>query len=552
MTHPGRGDVRMMVRARWAGAVGVCVLLPWLNPAAGGPSAVMQPWFITAAACLLLWALVAPPVSRLHLSAALLLAAVLTGVGRAAPPVLLAVAGLVVMALSASAAGASGSRPWTVSAIAFGWLCAALVSSVFALAQYFGLSAELGPWVDPASVGEAFANLRQRNQFATLTSIGIVAILWQIERGARLSFAIPGVVLLAVANAASGSRTGVLQIGLIVSLTWWWCRPLERRTTVICLSAVLAYGLGAVLLPLLLQEIAGVTVQNAFARLAASDGCSSRSVLWSNVLHLVAQKPWWGWGWGELDFAHFTTLYPGARFCDILDNAHNLPLQLAVELGVPIAVLVVGGFGLWVVGQRPWREQDATRRMAWGVAAVILLHSMLEYPLWYGPFQMAFGFSLGFLARPGPVPADSAVGRVGRAIMFSSLVGALLFAVWDYHRISQLYTVPEERSALYRGRSLPRVGDSWLFRDQLGFAELSVTPLTLENAGTMNQLALDLLHYSPEPRVIESAIASAMLLHREDEALWLLARYRAAFPQDYEKWSMSEGLRKPGTELFKD
>ncbi len=27
--------------------------------------------------------------------------------------------------------------------------------------------------------------------------------------------------------------------------------------------------------------------------------------------------------------------------------------------------------------------------MAWGVLAIILLHSLLEYPLWYGPFQMA-------------------------------------------------------------------------------------------------------------------------------------------------------------------
>ena len=541
-----------MVRARWAGAVVICVLLPWLNSAAGGPSAVMQPWFVAAAACLLLWALVAPAVSRLHLAAALLLAAVLTGVGRAAPPVLLAVAGLVVIALSASAAGAPGYRPWTVSAIASGWLCAALVSSVLALVQYFGLSGELGAWIDPTSAGEAFANLRQRNQFATLTSIGIVAMLWQVERGSRLSRAIPGVVLLAVANAASASRTGVLQVGLIVALAWWWRRPLERRTTVICLSAVLAYGLAAVLLPLSLQQIAGVTVQNAFARLAASDGCSSRAVLWSNVLHLISQKPWWGWGWGELDFAHFTTLYPGARFCDILDNAHNLPLHLAVELGVPIAVLVVGGFVLWVVRQLPWREQDATRRMAWGVTAVILLHSMLEYPLWYGPFQMAFGFSLGLLAQPRPLPPDGVVGRFGRAIMYLGLAGALLFSVWDYHRISQLYTAPAERSVLYRGRPLPRVGDSWLFRDQLGFADLSVTPLTLENAGMMHQLGMELLHYSPEPRVIESAIASAMLLHREDEALWLLARYRAAFPQEYEKWAMSGGLRKPAAAAFKD
>ena len=48
-----------------------------------------------------------------------------------------------------------------------------------------------------------------------------------------------------------------------------------------------------------------------------------------------ASSPWLGWGWGELDYAHYATLYDGPRFCDILDNAHNLPLHLAVELGIP-------------------------------------------------------------------------------------------------------------------------------------------------------------------------------------------------------------------------
>lgn len=34
------------------------------------------------------------------------------------------------------------------------------------------------------------------------------------------------------------------------------------------------------------------------------------------------------------------TLFPGERFCVLLDNAHNLPLHLAVELGVPVAALL--------------------------------------------------------------------------------------------------------------------------------------------------------------------------------------------------------------------
>ena len=505
------------------------LVLPWLNPFAGGPSAMIQPWLIAAAATILLWHFIAPRVTRWQLGLVLGAAALLAAIGQAEPSVLLAIGGLAVIALSAAVAASGATRGWIVGAIVNAWLAAALVSSLFALMQYFGLAGHFTPWVNATEPGEAFANLRQRNQFATLTSIGLAALLWRVQHGARLSWALAATVLLAVANAASASRTGALQVVLLVLLTFWWVRPI-RRAGAVCAAAVLAYGLAALLLPAALQILSGISVPNAFGRLASSDGCASRSVLWSNVLHLIAQKPLRGWGWGELDYAHFATLYPGARFCDILDNAHNLPLHLAVELGVPVASLACVGAIWWLVRQRPWNEPDATRQLAWSVIAVILFHSLLEYPLWYGPFQMAFGFSLGLLARGGRADART-VGRLGHGLVSAALAAALFYAAADYHRVSQLYLPAEQRSNLYRDRPLPRRGDSWLFRDQLAFAELSVRPLTRENAASVHALAMDLLHYSPEPRVIDTAIESAMLLGREEEATWLLARSRAAFPQ---------------------
>jgi hypothetical protein len=186
------------------------------------------------------------------------------------------------------------------------------------------------------------------------------------------------------------------------------------------------------------------------------------------------------------------------------------------------------GFIAWVLHQRPWRETDAARQLAWSVIAVILLHSLLEYPLWYGPFQMVFGFCLGLLARGARARAAKPAGPVLRGSLAALLASLMLYTAWDYHRVSQLYTPPEERSAWHR--QLPRIGDSWLFRDQLAFAEMSMTPLTRENAAMMNALALELLHYSPEPRVVDVAVESAVLLGHEDQATWLLARFRAAFP----------------------
>lgn len=64
-----------------------------------------------------------------------------------------------------------------------------------------------------------------------------------------------------------------------------------------------------------------------------------------------------------------STPYPEARFVEILDKAHNLPLHLAVELGIPAAVLICGGFLWLVITAKPWREREPFRRTAGFLAA---------------------------------------------------------------------------------------------------------------------------------------------------------------------------------------
>jgi hypothetical protein len=79
----------------------------------------------------------------------------------------------------------------------------------------------------------------------------------------------------------------------------------------------------------------------------------------------------------------------------------------------------------------------------------------------------------------------------------------------------------------------------------VAFAELSITPLTANNAQWTFDTANRLLHYSPEPRVIEKLIESAVMLGRNKEALAHLARFQAAFPQDYARWVQQHKLLLP-------
>lgn len=447
-------------------------------------------------------------------------------------------------------------------AISRAWLLAALISVLIAQLQYLGYAAEATststPWVSFAHIGEAYGNLRQRNQFATLTNIGLAALLW--VQSSAISIRPTGLshnnkkthfqigvfalaALLAVGNAASGSRTGLFELFCLVGMAWIW-RPRESPWTKTAqyqtlLVAGCSYCLAAIGLPLLIGLDPGSTgILGRLQDVEAS--CQSRRVLWANVLHLISQEPWFGWGWGELDYAHFITLYPSQRFCDILDNAHNLPLHLAVELGVPFALLGCGIMVWLVVRQAPWRETTPARQLGWAVLALIALHSMLEYPLWYGPFQMSVLLAILILwrtsppansaAEPGPI-IHTAVRRMVAAVSCSALL-CCVYAAWDYWRISQVYTPPPERAQSYREDTLQKLQSSWLFSNYVKFAELTTTPLTSDNARYLNALALEMLHFSPEPKVARMVIESAMLIGRETEAAYYLRRFKAAFPQE--------------------
>ena len=488
------------------------LVVPWLNPFTSGPNAAVLP-FLFGWACtsvvLWWWALVKQtPEQRLR---------------------------VVVLA----------------------WLVAAGLNAVLGLLQYFDLIQQWGPWVNQSGLGQAFGNLRQRNQFATLCSMGLAALGWWLIQpqplarrhlGGRLGAAVLAVVLVG-AVAASGSRTGALQLVVLALLgTCWSCsaagQSAATRTVLLIIGVVLlVYLVAAVTLP----QWAGAS-QGALDRWTdGSVQCASRLNLWRNVLYLIAQKPLWGWGWGELGYAHFITLYEapwaGLRFCQLLDNAHNLPLHLAVELGLPVALVLCGAVVVWIWRQKPLQEQCVERQLAWAVLALIGVHSLLEYPLWYAQFQVAALLSLWALqAFPRSTAPSGGVDPGARRWGLPALAGGLFIGLacgvggWCYWRVSQPYLPPEERAPQYRDQSWAQMRQVWMFSDQVDFAQLAVTPITPANAAYMQKLATDLLHFSPEPMVVQKLLQSAQIQGKEADVAFYAPRFRAAYPSDYANW----------------
>ena len=539
------------------------IALPFLSPLLAGPS--VNVWQLLVSWACLAGLLVVLPTAALTRSmrtwlalgaAALALSVVGEASASSVLPALVVLAGIA--ASACVGAGMSAGGLGLPKALAVGLLSAGLVNAVLGLLQYYGLAEPLVPLTTSPALGQAYGNLRQRNQFATLISMALIAALWlhathpsiRARRGLTAA-----ALLLLVAAAASTSRTGLLQLLSIIGVASFIARrePRPSSTEEVAstprlpsslrlLSTIPLYFAIAWALPHFLGSGVEGMLQRLQTRTADVHG---RLVLWHNVLTLIAQRPWTGWGWGELSSAHFTTSYPGARFTEILDNAHNLPLHLAVELGIPAAVLICGGFIWMVIAAKPWRERDPTRLMAWGMLGAIVVHSLLEYPLWYGPFQLVFGLCLGILwpavgvgsrAVPTGTKPRWRETRALPSLMAAVLLAIVAYASWDYVRISQIYLPRDERLPAYADDTLSKLEGSWLFARQVDFAELTLTDVTPANAARMHALAERTLHFSPEPRVIVKLIESAELLGLDDEARAQAERFRIAFPAAFARW----------------
>ncbi|WP_332742402.1 PglL family O-oligosaccharyltransferase [Hydrogenophaga sp.] len=447
-------------------------------------------------------------------------------------------------------------RGWIGWIVAWGLVVAAVGSSLLALIQYFDYDELFGIWIALTPPGYVTANVHQTNMLATLLASGVWA-LWYLTKTRQLmpvlATALGAFVLTAM--AATASRTGMIQLILFCCVVIYWS-PSQRRAHVMLALALSAFYLAiAQLLPWLLEVLRGITIdRNLLGRFSGDVGCSSRKVVWANVLHLISLKPWLGWGAGELMYAQYITLFDGVRYCEKMSNAHNIFLQMAVTMGLPFAIT---GSGLATVAFfkiKPWKAIEPRKQLGWGILMAIAFHSMVEYPVWFGVFQMLIIQAILLLVidekqpLPGPdtrvgvVMGSKPMAWVAASFAFLSL---LAFVSWDYLKVSQLYLPLQWRLAYYKEDTLNRTRDTVLFKSHVLIAQVVTTPATSENAERLLAGALESLRTAPDPRVIKQVITAASMAARYDLVVLHSERFQAAWPKDYAEWEAAQGAVHP-------
>ena len=123
----------------------------------------------------------------------------------------------------------------------------------------------------------------------------------------------------------------------------------------------------------------------------------ARALNWQVCLSAIAQRPWFGFGWGQVAVAQQSALLLQPASGEYFAYAHNIILDMLLWNGVPLGGLLVLSFAVWLAGRlkRVATAEGAILSMAVGV---FLVHSLLEYPHAYPYFLLPVGMMLGALS----------------------------------------------------------------------------------------------------------------------------------------------------------
>ena len=295
-----------------------------------------------------------------------------------------------------------------------------------------------------------FGNLAQPNQLASLIGRGLAALMLLYERSrVSAAWALAAAALLTFTLVVTQSRAA-LPMFVAAILCHAWLRPRIglRTPTAIVAGVAAVWGILYFAWFRALDSMGMPALASLESRLQPGP----RASIWAQLWDAIWLRPWSGFGWNQVSEASIATAASQAH-PRATEHSHNLLLDLILWNGLPLAALIVAIALWWLIRAAP-RVRSANGAFGLLVVLLLVMHSMLEFPLDYLYFLVPFAAAVGIVAADGgrrETPTlPRATGFVGVGV-FVALIG---WIVADYARVEENFRDMRFAVARY-GRPMP-------------------------------------------------------------------------------------------------
>ena len=225
------------------------------------------------------------------------------------------------------------------------------------------------------------------------------------------------------------SRTGFLNAILLAAVFFIYKEKTVKKF-LYSLAALLAFWAAAYYL------LNGAEAGHLAASSRDLSSGAGRLEIWRMSLDAIMQRPWFGYGLGNVSQAQLASPYflPGRA---VLGYSHNFILDIAIWLGIIPAILISFIFIFILLKALPIiRASNAGAAIFMGFLA-IFIHALLEAPLSYAylllPFAVFFGFLFSFVANDNAVK----ISTKALALPFLLLLIPMIFIMQDYRLVQK-------------------------------------------------------------------------------------------------------------------
>lgn len=248
--------------------------------------------------------------------------------------------------------------------------------------------------------GFATGGFVNRNSFATFLAIGAcigtvrlleafrhrprgrVPVLWLLDMRDGPLLSLLGMLMVLIALLATGSRVGVIAglVGMALATVLYVAKRPETRSRrepnllAIAVPLLLLLGLLVLFGPQLIERFTTV-----------EDSTNVRLQLYEQVLRMISDRPWMGFGGGSFEYAYPLYHQAPVDFDFVWDRAHSSYLALWSEYGVIFGSLpmlaMAATFVLLAATYLRSAKADTMIIAALAATVAVVIHSAVDFSL---------------------------------------------------------------------------------------------------------------------------------------------------------------------------